>query len=152
MKKIVSIIFVFVLTFVGLFGDNPRKVGLVSPREVIAAEPSVLTTDDDIWQEFEEYPVEDYFEGTYIETECQDCLVSAEMDCLEVHSDCFDLPDCSDWLTCVGWCEAYEGDDDCYTQCDDSFIDSHNVQVSLQICTCELCGMKCRALCGVEGY
>lgn len=104
-------------------------------------------------EEFEEYPFEDYFEGTYLETECQDCLASATADeCLEVHSDCLDLPDCSDWSSCVGWCEAYEGDDDCYFQCDESFIDNEDVEVDFRICVCEKCGMQCRALCDVEVF
>lgn len=150
MKKTVAIIFVSILTFVAFLGENPSASEFTAPSVASAAEPPLPVEDVDL--EFEEYPFEDYYEGTYVETECQDCLISADLDCLDVHTDCLDLPDCSDWLTCVGWCEAYEGDDECYAQCDDAFIDKKEVESDLRNCACELCGMKCRALCGVEGY
>lgn len=138
-------IFVPIFVFALLFGSQKMSI----------AEPQPLqTTFDEIAEEFEEYPVEDYFEGTYLDTECQDCLASVESNgCLEEHLDCLELPDCSDWLSCVGWCDAYEGDDDCYLRCDYAFIDKKEVEVDLHSCTCEMCSIKCRVLCGVkEGY
>lgn len=151
MKKSLTTIFASVSIFVLLFGaplTSPQAQPVPTPENPPFKDFSVCE------EEFEEYLVEDYFEGLYIDTECQECLASAETDgCLEVHSDCFDLPDCTDWISCVGWCEAYEGDDDCYFQCDEAFITNEEVQVDLRICACDMCGVKCRALCGVEeGY
>lgn len=145
MKKVIKV-FVSAFVFVILFGAQPMTMAELSSQ--FAPAP------DEVAEEFEEYPVEDYFDGTYTDTECQDCLAFAETDgCLEEHLDCQDLPDCSDWLACVGWCEAYEGDDECYTQCDDAFIDKKEVETDLRNCACEMCGVKCRVLCGVkEGY
>lgn len=150
MTKTITTVFVCVLTFVFLFGA-PNSASSEPP---IPTPDVVSLIDNEIIEEFEEYPVEDYFDETYVETECQDCLISAETDgCLEIHADCLELPDCSGWLSCVGWCEAYEADDDCYVQCDVAFIDRKSVQVDLHVCACEMCAMQCRTLCGVtEGY
>jgi len=155
--KDTTIVFTTVLIFVFLFGARP--ISEESPV-VIREDFYALRTNEppneklNIDDEFEEYPVEDYFDEMYTETECQDCLRSSESDgCLEVHTDCLDLPDCTDWISCVGWCEAYEADDDCYEQCDLAFIDSKKVEVNLRLCVCELCAINCRVLCGVkEGY
>jgi len=104
-------------------------------------------------EEFEEYPFEDYIDYSYVETECQDCLISAEADgCLEEHVECLELPDCIDWLACVGWCDALEADDDCYDMCDSGFIDLRVVETDLRTCACDMCGMYCRTLCGVESF
>lgn len=156
MKEIITTVLVFVF----LFGAKPLseepKVLVRSDSHVTKKDVVTLPKEDkfEIEDELEEYPVEDYFDGTYIETECQDCLASTMTDgCLEVHSDCLDQPDCIDWLSCVGWCEAYEGDDDCYQRCDNAFIDNKKVQIDLKLCACEMCSINCRVLCGVkEGY
>jgi len=149
MIKAIIIIFIFILTFVVAL-DVPKSA---TSETFTSTADTTLQLDDKIEDEFEEYRVEDYIDEMYTETECQDCLLSAEADgCLEVHSDCIDLPDCSDWSSCVGWCDAYEGDDDCYLQCDESFIDNDSVEVDFRICVCEKCGMYCRALCDVEGF
>lgn len=155
--KEVTTIFTAVLVFVFLFGARPINE---EPKVPISSSIRAPIDEDlpeiknQIEDEFEEYPVEDYFDGTYVETECQDCLESATSDgCLEVHSDCLEQPDCIDWLSCVGWCEAYEGDDDCYDQCNNAFVDNDKVENKLRSCACEMCSINCRVLCGVkEGY
>ena len=144
---------VVTLIIIAFFTSPETNLDYSNLEHVVGTEPKIILQLDSIDEEFEEYPVEDYVEDTYVDTECQDCLRSVETDsCMEVHSDCLDLPDCADWLACVGWCEAYEGEDDCYNQCDEHFIDNEMVEIDFRICACETCGMECRTLCGVEGY
>lgn len=156
MKEVTTIL-TTVIVFVFLFGARPisqePKVPIGNNTHV-PSDNKPLTKQPPIVEEIEEYPVEDYFDGTYVETECQDCLESATVDgCLDVHSDCLEQPDCIDWLSCVGWCEAYEGDDDCYDQCSAAFVDNKKAEDKLHSCACEMCSINCRVLCGVkEGY
>ena len=142
MKKLLLILTFFIITIVVLTNPESQSYSIVKELP------------NNTEQALGEIPIE--FENEEVDetvTECQDCLTSAKIDgCFEIHSDCFDLPDCSEWLSCVGWCEAYEGDDDCYFQCDDNFIDKDEVEVDLRICACEICGMECRVLCGAESY
>lgn len=153
MKNTVTTIFVFIFVFVFLFGA-PQATDSSPLASILNPPVEFDIVDCELEEEFEEYPVEDYFEETYVDTECQNCLASAEYDgCLEVHTDCLDLPDCSGWLACVGWCDAYEADDDCYSQCNDAFIGDDKVESDLRACTCDMCALRCRVLCGVkEGY
>jgi len=174
MKKTLTIIFSTVLIFVFLFGapvfqttDETNTYKIFRDNEIkrlytTIKNPHKHGVDDDVLlheeldddtNEYEEYTVEDYAEA-YIDTDCQKCLGSTDVDkCYAQSVDCLDLPDCTDWVACVGWCEAYEGDDDCYARCSDAFIDDVDVEVDLIICACEACGTDCRVLCGVkEGY
>lgn len=95
----------------------------------------------------EEYIIEDY-SPPYVETDCQDCLNFAISDCSEIDASCLELSDCVDWLVCVGLCEADNSNSGCYKECDDVYVDSAALSVSLKSCACNSCSSECHDLCG----
>lgn len=145
MKKATLTIFLLATLFVLAFGAP-------SPITVNEVPASDQIFDEELKHSFEKEQ-EQPEEEIELATECQECLISAEQEkCIDIHPSCLELPDCSNWLACVGWCDAYEADDDCYSKCNDNFVDVAEVEIDLRNCACEFCGSKCRILCGVEGY
>lgn len=94
----------------------------------------------------EEYIIEDYETKLYEENDCQDCLHSAEDFCADINAECA-TGECSEWLDCIGWGDAYEGEADCYDECDEKFVKSDNANIELRICACNHCALKCKHMC-----
>jgi hypothetical protein len=79
--------------------------------------------------------------------DCRECFVSTVESCVEVDSSCLESEECVQWINCVDVCQQKKAEEECYTSCDDRYVESEEVNRDLKFCVCEMCWLVCESAC-----
>ena len=96
-----------------------------------------------------ELPVQTH-QGSVLAVECTDCLDGVSDYCELEENACADDSSCAEWLSCTQSCIDLNLDADCYNDCDEQHVESHNECSSFRTCACVVCVGSCVDMCVSE--